>query len=366
MGNSKNSYLEIDLDKVVENYNYIKGLTNSKVMAVVKANAYGLGIVEIAKVLKKAGADFFGVAFYEEAIKLIKSGIKEKILIFNYIKKEYLNKLININNIIITIYSIEQLNGYIDYMGDNINKLKIHLKVNTGLDRLGIREEDLNIAIKLIKKYNLKIEGIYSHFANASGNEGYTRFQDNNFNKIIKKFEENNILFRVKHISNSAATLLYRKFDYDYVRVGMAIYGLQPLEEYNNNIKEVLTLKSIISGVFNVKKGENIGYGLKTAALKNMKIAIIPIGYSDGYLFQLSSKGLVEINGIECNIVGEVCMDQIIVDVSKIENLKIEDEVIVIGGKIGINRLAKIVDTIPDEILCKLSNSLEKNYIGDV
>lgn len=366
MWNSKNSYLEIELNKVVENYNYVKSLTNSKIMAVVKANGYGLGIVEITKILKKAGADFFGVAFYEEAIKLIKIGIKEKILIFNYIKKEYLNKLINIDNIIITIYSIEQLNGYIDYIGKDIAKLKIHLKVNTGLDRLGIREENLDEAIKLIKKYNLNIEGIYSHFANASGSEKYTRFQNENFNKIIKKFEKFEILFEIKHISNSAATLLYREFDYDYVRVGMAIYGLQPLKKYDNNIKEVVKLKSIISGVFNVKNGENIGYGLKNIALKDMKIATIPIGYNDGYLFELSNKGLVEINGEECNIVGEVCMDQIIVDVSKIENLKIEDEVIVIGGKIGINRLAKMVDTIPDDILCKLGKSLEKNYIGDV
>ncbi|OQY09201.1 MAG: alanine racemase [Fusobacteriia bacterium 4572_132] len=342
---------KIDLEKYEENLNYIRKITDAKIMVVVKANAYGHGMVKISKKSEELGIDFFGVAFLEEAEELRKNDIKSDILILNYIAEENIIK-VSQSDYIITLYSLEQLEKYNEILGKKLKNIKFHININTGMNRLGINIDEL----EKLKKYNINIEGAYSHFSNAGNDEEITEKQYQIFQKSVRKLKKMGFNIRIKHISNSAGVFQNKKYSLDYVRVGMALYGLQPLN-YKLDLKPIMTIKTIVSNIRNIKKGENIGYG-KNISNKNVKISIIPIGYSDGYLMSLSKKGYVLIDGKKCNIVGEVCMEQIIVDISKLKNVSIGDEVVILGqqklAEITPEILGKLANTVPDDIVCKL------------
>ncbi len=342
---------KIDLKKYEENINYIQSKTDAKIMVIIKANAYGHGMLKIAKKSEELGIDFFGVAFLEEAEKLRKNNIKSDILIFNYIDEKDIIDITQ-NNYKITLYSLEQLEKYYKILGNKLKQIKFHININTGMNRLGINMQEL----KELDKYDINIEGAYSHFSNAGDDENETEKQYNKYQKSLKILEKMGFDIKIKHISNSAGVFQNKKYSLDYVRVGMALYGLQPLN-YNLDLKPVMTIKTVVSNIRNIKKGENIGYG-KNTSKKDIKIAIIPIGYSDGYLMSLSKKGYVLIGGEKCNIVGEVCMEQIIVDINNIKNISVGDEVVILGKQkskeITAEMLGKMANTVPDDIVCKL------------
>ncbi len=351
------NWLEIDLNKLKSNYEYIKKISGSNLCPVVKANAYGLGSIRIAKELVELGANIFAVAFLDEAILLRKNGIEKDILVFNYVDLEELSEKYD-GKIILTLFSLEQLKNIL-----NINiasKIRFHIKINTGMNRLGFDEKDINELCYLIEKYDLKVEGIYSHFSDVE-DENFTRKQYMEFIRISEIIEEKLSKKFVKHISNSAGALKYKEFNLDFIRCGMGLYGLQPLKVKNENISNVLSWKSKISDLRNLSKGERISYGNEEIE-EDKKIAIVPIGYSHGYIFQNSKNGYVIINGLKANILGNIFMDQMIVDVTEIDGISIGQEVVVLGDGVEAEEIAKFSNTIADDVISKISLRVKRIY----
>ena len=355
------NWLEINLDSLRNNYKYIKAKSGTKIISVIKADGYGMGSFEIARELERLGTDMFAVAFFKEAEELRKEGIEKEILIFNYISPENLSKCLG-KNYILTIYSVEQLKNYILELGEKLKELKFHLKVNTGMNRLGIDFCEIVEIEKLIRQNGIQACGIYSHFADAEGDEGFTEAQCEKLDKYVREFEKLGIKFKEKHMANSTASLKYDRYYFDYVRVGMLLYGLQPVSDYDDNIEGIFIWKARISNTRYVDVGERISYGKKEISEK-MKIACIPVGYAHGYMRQLSDKGYVNYKNVRCPVIGKVCMDQMIIDVSGVEDVRIGDEVVLLGEGISAEELADLSGSIADDIICKISSRIERVVI---
>lgn len=353
------TWLEIDLKKLKNNFEYIREKSKSPICSVIKADSYGLGVKEIASELDKLETDSFAVAFFHEALELRRLGIEKEILVFNYIPEE---RLIDVekNNLTITLYSIEQLNEYISSNLDILKNISFHIKINTGMNRLGFDEEQLDYLIEIILKNNLKIEGVYSHFAHVE-DYNFSNSQNNLFLIIADKLEMKLNKTLKKHLANSVASVKYEGFYHNMIRVGMLLYGLQPLgDTINERIKCIFTWKSKITNIRKVKKGERISYG-DFVVPNNMEIATIPVGYSHGYMRQLSNKAKVFILGKKYPIIGKICMDQMLVDISKMdENRRLGVEVEVLGDNITPEYLAKLSETIPDDIICKINPNIKR------
>ncbi|MGB9614702.1 MAG: alanine racemase, partial [Fervidobacterium sp.] len=333
----------------------------AKVMPVVKANAYGHGAVQLAKAAERIGIDYFAVAFLEEATELRKHGISSNILVFNYIEPDLLH-IAQENNITITLYSWEQLWKYSKY----IWRPKCHVKIDTGMRRLGVLPQESKDFIDSARKSGFEVEGAYTHFAVADSLEE----EDIKFTKEqAEQFEKLDLDVKIKHMCNSGASLSKVVNCFDYVRVGIASYGLQPSESvYSDKLKPVLAWKSVVSHMKTIQPGDTISYGRTFKAFSEMKIATIPVGYADGYWRHLSNKGYVLIRGEKCPIVGRVCMDQFMVDVTHLSDVRIGDEVVLIGKQgdntITAEEIAKLVGTINYEVTCRISERVPRKYEG--
>lgn len=351
------TWIEINLSHLKNNYEYIRNRIKSDLCAVVKADGYGMGLYEISTELEKLGTDYFAVAFLNEGINLRREGIKKEILVFNYVDSSQLHKALEAD-LILTIYSIDQLKSYIDIVGADISKLRFHVKINSGMNRLGIDEKDFVFFMDKIKEYDIRIEGLYSHFAEVEDFD-FSKKQYEKFLFLADKFEK---LFEVevkKHISNSPASLLCPDYNLDMVRVGMLLYGLQPLEEKDENIKEIFTWKSRISSKRVVAENERISYGNYTLNKKKI-IATVPVGYSHGYMRQLSNRASVIVGGRRFKIIGDICMDQMIIDITGSEDIFIGDEVTLLGGGVSAESLGTLAGTIADDVICKISPKIER------
>lgn len=364
MYNSRNTYIEIDLDKLKQNYEYIKSKTSANINAVIKANAYGHGAIKIAKMLTNLGVEKFSVAFWEEAKNLREAGLKNEILILNYVDAEYI-KNENTDNITFTVFTINQLEKYINVFQKKITCLKFAIKINTGMNRLGIKNIDEIEKINLLKeKYNLKIVEAFTH-CYAAEDVKVIEEQKYMFQKIVKCFK---FKFDKLHFANSCAFFQGQEYHFDEVRIGMALYGLQPLKKDNIvDLEEILTWKSIISSIRKVNKGENIGYGNIYKAKKDMVVGVVPVGYFDGYKYMLSNRASVLLRDKRCPIVSEVCMEQIIIDISHISAVKEGEKIYIIGGneknKITARELARLSGTVSDDIVCGINKNLDRVYV---
>lgn len=362
--------LEVDLRKIKQNIKILKNIAKKKFYAVVKADAYGLGAVPISKYIEDE-VDAFCVANINEAIELRKSGIKKDILILGYVdSKNY--KALNEYNIISTIYDYN-IASEMNKLGE---KFRVHIKVETGHNRLGFKVEQKYIEqVRKINSFeNIQIEGIFTHLSSADGINTedivYTKNQEEKFSSFVNSLSDisNNW---TKHISNDAAIIAYN-FNYDAVRSGISLYGVYPSiafkNKYNIKIKEAFKLKSKISFIKFINKGEAISYSRTFVANRNMKIATISIGYADGYHRLISNKGFVLINGKIANIVGNITMDQLMVDVSEIE-CNIADEVVLIGNSydknISVDEVAAWANTISYEIMTSISKRVKRIYIEE-
>lgn len=352
--------LEIDLNQLVNNYNYIKSLTDARIIAVVKANAYGMGAIEVSKCLEKKGCDMFAVANYEEAKELIDAGIKSEILVFGNLYLDEFN-LINCSKIIITLHSFEQFYYYYQYLKDEIKNFNFHIKINTGLNRLGFNYDELEKLTIIILEHGLSITGIYTHYANAEEDEEITNIQYEKFVKsviIIKEIIKKDILI---HSSNSAGTILNKKHHFGAVRVGMALYGLQPRIENDFNIKPIYRWKAPVIAIRDVLKGDRVSYG-EFNIEKDMRIAILGIGYSDGLIRDNKLEVYCLQRNLKCDIIGKVCMDMIMVNVTEIKSLKIGDYFIIIDKYLRAEINAKNINTIADDIISKISYKTKRIY----
>ena len=347
--------LEINKENLEKNLEKIRFI-NKNIICVIKDNAYGLGIRNILPILIENNCNYFAVAYIDEAIKIreiLKNFEKEKklkflenrkikIMALNYIKPKKLEYAIE-NDVELTIFNFSQLSDYLKILEESFENtvLKIHIKVNSGMNRLGFNESEILELIEKIKKYEinsknnkLEIISIFSHISDAE-NQLETEKQVEKYENILKIFDKNNVKYQYKHLQASPLLFKYEeKYNYDFARVGMALYGMEPLS-YDVGLFDVITVKSQIINIRNVKKNDKISYGSKGVVKRDSKIGIVSIGYAHGLQKQIenSQEAYVLVNGKKAKIVGEICMDMIFVDLTEINDAEINDEVVIVGSQ---------------------------------
>ena len=370
--------LKINNSSIKKNLEKIRSI-NKNVICVIKDDAYGLKIEKILPVLIKNNCNYFAVAYLEEAVKVYKilknfKNLNKKnncnVMTLNYVEPKKLEVTIK-NGIEITIFSKKQFYDYIDIL-NNFKKnicLKIHIKINSGMNRLGFDENEVFEIIKEIKKINseflkdkkfkLEIISIFSHISEAE-NKTETEKQVKKFEKILKIFDDNKIKYKYRHLQASPLLFKYeKKYNYDFCRVGMAIYGLEPLS-YDVGLENAILVESKIINIRDVKKGEKVSYGNKGILKRDSKVGIVAIGYAHGLPKQIENKkncAYVLVNDKKANILGEICMDMIFIDLTDIQDIKIGDKVLIVGNKkswknkITLRQMAKWGNTIQDDVL---------------
>ena len=370
----RRTWAEIDLNALKNNFDIIrKKAGNTKITAVVKADAYGHGAKIIAPVLETLGADAFAVSNIEEAVELRSCKITKPILILGYTPTDHCDALIE-NDISQCVYSLDYAKELSKAACGLGKTLKIHLKLDSGMGRIGFdcRNESLSGLDDAYAAATLPCfdcEGIFTHFAvsdrTPDSEDGFTNEQYVRFIKAVGILKSKGLNPKVVHCSNSAA--ICRDFDkkLDMVRPGIIIYGLSPEPKLKNigNFIPVMTLKSTVSMVKEINEGETVSYGRTFTADRKMRLATVAIGYADGYPRQLSNKGSVLINGKRAKITGRICMDQMLVDVSDIEDVHIGTEVTLFGKELSVNELAELVGTINYEILCGISKRVIRTVV---
>lgn len=350
------AWCEINLDNLRNNYKAIKKIVGEKVelMPVIKADAYGHGAVECAKKLVESGANRFAVAIVDEAIQLRKAGINCPILILGYIPKEDIPGLLKWD-LTPTIYNVE----FAKELSRRASKeIKVHIKIDTGMSRLGFKgiDESVNSVEKIFYINNICIEGIYSHFATSDErSKDYSYEQIKKFDEVVGALDSKGIRIPLIHFSNSAGIIDLPGSYYNCVRPGIVLYGLYPSEEVNKaniELQPVKSFKTKVSNINRIARGESVSYGRTYIAERERTIATIAVGYGDGYTRLLSNKGEVLIKGQRAKIVGNVCMDQCMVDVTHIPEVEIGDEVLLYGSSLPIEEVASWAGTINYEITC--------------
>jgi len=368
LSTSKRTWAEISISAALHNFNLFKSIApSSKIMAVVKANAYGHSSAALAPIYEQNGADFFGVACIEEALKLRKIGITKPILILGYTDVNDVD-LLSKNKISQCVPSLEYARLLSESAVKNGVNVNIHIKIDSGMCRLGFdcRDENLNgmdEVLKALKLPCLNFEGVFTHFAVADRDEetedGFTDRQFNLFFKATEILSQKGYTAKYKHCCNSYGTINDEDKHLDMIRPGILLYGVGATKPVENLIP-VMTLKSIVTMTKEILPEDTVGYGRTFKAKKKMKIATVAIGYADGYPRALSNKGYVLIDGKKANIVGRVCMDQICVDITDIKNVAIGDEVILFGRDLRVEELATLCDTISHELLCGISQRVPR------
>ncbi|MBC7188711.1 alanine racemase [Candidatus Aerophobetes bacterium] len=364
--------VEIDLDAVVYNLRQIrlKVGENVKIMAVVKADAYGHGALEIAKAAISGSAEWLGVANVEEGVKLREGGIKNPILVLglSFPEEGELAIKYELSQTVCTLEFARNLSIRARKIG---KPARVHVKIDTGMGRIGIiAEEAVDFIKRLLVFDGIKLEGIFSHFARAEEKNGeFTTKQIQRFNMVINELEREGIKVPIRHIANSAAILNFPATYFDMVRPGIMIYGLYPSDNLANSLslKPVMSFKTCIVYLKDVPPGTSLGYGRSFVTRKKSKIATLPVGYADGYSRKLSGKSCVLIRGKRAPVVGRICMDMMLVDVSHIPDVKIGDEVVLFGRQgeeeISVQEIASLQETINYEILCNVGNRVFRVYL---
>jgi len=368
------AWVEINKEKAIHNFNEVRRAVgvNRKICAVVKADSYGMGSIALSKMYLEHGVDMFAVAVIGEALEL-RQEIKEKdILVLGYTNDEYFDEAIN-NNITLTIYNYEHA-AALNQVAKNLNKVvNVHIKVETGMNRLGFlpTEENADIVLEISKMDNIKIQGAYSHFARADEKDKTAAHkQAKRYTDFIDMLSKRNVTIPIKHIANSAAIIDLPEYYFDMVRPGIILSGYYPSDEVNMNeyiFKPCVTLKARVANVKTIEAGEGIGYGHLYNTTGKTVVGTIPLGYADGYSRLFSNNGYIVVKGVKCPILGKVCMDQFMVNLTDVKNPKIGDEAIIYGdgtdGAMTFDDAANTRKTISYEVLTNLSKRLPRKYV---
>ena len=379
------SFIELNTKAYKSNIRFLKKVIgeNVKISSVIKGNAYGHGYEQIIKLAESSGINHFSVFSAFEAQQAIKfTSSKSDIMILGFIAEVDLHWVIN-NEIEFYIFSYEGLKKSIKLANHLDKKAKVHLELETGFNRTGLETEEFDKTITLIlnnHKY-VKVSGICTHFAGAESIANYVRVQNQltNFNKFHKYFTEKGIHPQYIHTASSSASLLYPDMRFNLVRIGIAQYGFWPTPEVlitrsnlygdkESSLKRVISWKSEIMSVKNISKGEFIGYGNSFQAPKNMQIAIIPVGYNNGYSRSLSNKGHVLVHGKRADVIGVVTMNTISVNITDIENVTPGDEVILIGNynknKITVASFSEMSNNLNYQVLVRLPKNIPRLIVN--
>jgi alanine racemase len=360
--------LEIDLNAVRNNLSYFKSKLkpNTKVMVMVKALAYGAGSAEMARYLSYNQVDYLGVAFVDEGIELRKSGISIPIIVLNPSPESY--DLMLDNNLEPEIYNWKSLNEIIQVSKKKQDSVPIHIKVDTGMRRLGFEPTEIPEVLRIIKEEkNVFIKSVFSHLATSDepSQKEHTLNQIAVFNAVVKEIESNLDYPFDRHILNSAGIIAFPEVQHTMVRLGLGLYGITPFEKHQGALQPVSKLKTIVSQIKHIDQGDAVGYGRREIAKAPMKIATVPIGYADGLPRLVGNRtGHMFVAGQKAPIIGNVCMDMTMLDITGIE-VQEGDEVEVFGPNIHPNELASWAQTISYEILTNISSRVKRVYVQD-
>jgi alanine racemase len=362
----------INHDHLRHNFHLVKKLVHpAKVLCVIKANAYGHGVIEVSKTLMNEGAEFMGVAYLEEGIELREAGIDKPILLFGIHLSETYKQLIE-HDIDITLTDIRQIKPLIAACKQCKKKARVHVKFDTGMNRVGFRMEQLEMAVeKIFSEQLLEVIGVYSHFSSSDEEDlSYSKKQLDQFEQIksyINSKYSRNILY---HIANSGAIMQLKDSHQDLVRPGAMLYGYPPDPNFKlrYDIKEVMTFESRIALIKKIGAGEPVSYGRRFHTKEQTNIAVIPVGYADGFNRRFTNTGAVLIKGKKYPIIGSVCMDQIVVNLGNDSSLQVGDLVTLLGkqGSESISNvdMCRQLGTIPYEITCWISRRVQRVHIN--
>lgn len=366
------AWIEIKLDALAQNYKFIREKINpkTKIAAVVKANAYGHGAVKVSQKLADLGVEYFCVGSPDEGVELRNQGIELPILVLAEVLPAQYQDILQ-GDLIQTVASRETLFALDQFAAKHNQLIKIHLKCDTGMGRIGFLPKELFDIYKLASNLdNLKVEGIFSHLARADeANKEFSNKQLKRFDSALKKIKESEFELPLIHIANSAGVIDLKESYLDLVRPGIMLYGLLPSLELKKEAKlnPILEFKTKIVQIRNLAQGSTVSYGSTYKTKANEKLAVLPIGYKDGYPRLLSNQGEVLIKGKRAPIRGKVCMGQTIVSIDHLKDAAIGEEVVLIGKQgeeeITAAEIAELTSTISYEIVCNLDRNLARIYL---
>lgn len=367
--NKMRSWAEISFSALEHNFNEIKRLVgpNCKILVPVKADAYGHGAVEISKKLEQFGVDMLGVACLSEAIELRESGITKPILSLGYNDPEFADAIIDYN-ITQTVFDFETAELLSEASEARGKKITVHIKIDTGMNRIGFlwtdksKEQSIGAIKRICALPGLYVEGLFTHFAAADDNKKYTEMQISRMKDAIETLKTNGISFDICHCAASSGTIYYPQAHFDMVRPGLAIYGYAS-DAVEKGMRPVMTLKSRIAAVRKAEKGSCVSYGCTATLERDSLLALVMFGYADGFDRGLSNNFKVIINGHRCNVIGRICMDVCMVDVTDFPDIKRGDEVEIYGENGLIIEQSKLVGSIPNELLTRVANRVVRVYI---
>lgn len=368
-------HANIYLDRICNNIKRTKDIIKSgtKIMAIVKADAYGHGAVAVAKALYPL-VDAYGVAVIEEAIELRNAGIDKEILILGYTPQPYVKELVKWD-ITATVYSLEMAQWMAKEALKQGENAKVHIKLDTGMSRIGfaLTKENVQVIKEISELRGITITGCFTHFARADEKDlSFTKLQLKRFEDYVKEIEKAGVQIPLKHVSNSAGIMEMPEANLDMVRSGISTYGLYPSSEVEKErlyLEPAMEIKAYVSYVKEVEAGIGISYNSTFVTEKKTKVATIPVGYGDGYPRALSSKGSVLIHGKHAKILGRVCMDQFMVDVTDIPNVKVGDCATLVGKDgdaiITVEELSAMAYSFNYEFICDVGKRIPRVYIVD-
>jgi alanine racemase len=367
---SHQTILQVDLGAITHNLNYYRGLLNpnTKLMAMVKALCYGLGDSELINELRYHNIDYLAVAYTDEGIALRERKIVTPIVVLGAEAAGFSTMIkYNLEPEIFNFHYLKKLEEALLLYPEK-KEFPIHIKIDTGMHRLGFNIDEIDQLIELLKKNpKLRIASVFSHFAASEdpSEDLFTKEQSHLLTQSCDKIEKALGYPFMKHIANSAAISRFPEFHFDLVRLGLGLYGYSSVETDQNNLQNTVTLKSIITQIKNVKKNDTIGYNRTFVAENDMTIAIVPIGYADGYPKELSNGvGVMIVKGKACPVVGKICMDMTMIDITGLE-VSEEEEVIVYNSENNLNKISKAIHKSPYELLTSISKRVQRIYIRD-
>lgn len=375
LNDKKRTWAEVKATALQYNYYKIRSYIDEgcKMMGVVKANAYGHGAYQVAKMLERFGCDYLGVAALDEAESLRAAGIKLPILILSHTPAVFIERVVDAD-CIQALSSLDDAKAYSRVMEKCQKTLKVHVKLETGMGRtgFGVRADGVKKVLSAIELSGIEAEGIFTHFASADdpGQEDYTLSQFKLFMDAIEEIEKNyRKKFAIRHCANSAAMISYPQTHLDMVRAGISLYGVYPGEDHGTlDLSPAMELRTRVLQVLDLEPGQSVSYGRSFTADKKMKVAVLAAGYADGVHRVLSNKIDVLIHGTRCKQVGTICMDMLMADVTGLEGVRPDDMAVVFGHDerevISVNDVAEKAGTISYEMLCSVSSRVPRVYVN--
>lgn len=357
---------EIDLAAIRHNLGVVtRAVSGAKVLAMVKADAYGHGVVPVARALEAAGVYGFGVALAEEAIELREAGIRASILVMNGVHGGAHADIVAAN-LTPVVYEEAEARAFAEVSAGT--PVGIHLKVDTGMSRLGVPFRALDAFLDLVGSLPLRIDGVMTHLASADEDTPQTAAQLARFDTALAMIRARGHEPSIVHAANSAATFRHPGARFDMVRVGIALFGYAGADDVRADLRPTMRLRSRVISLRDLEPGDSVGYGATFTARARMRLASVPVGYGDGYLRALSNRAEVLVEGVRCPVVGNVSMDLVAVDVTRVPNVTIGGDVVLLGASgddvITPMELAAHAGTIPYEVLTNVSRRVPRLYVG--